>query len=78
MDSDPATASPALHAAEGFRNLAENHRAGLEAVRERNRRRRLRYLLYLNLLVFAYLLSRARHAALLNAKHTCRSWGLRR
>jgi ATP-dependent Zn protease len=59
MDNDPATAAPALHAAEGFRNLAENHRAGLEVVRERNRRRRLRYLLYLNLLVFAYLLSRA-------------------
>ena len=59
MDNNPATAAPSLPVADGFRNLAERHRAGLEAVRERNRRRRVRYLLYLNILILAYLLNRA-------------------
>ena len=59
MDHDPVTASSTLpHLADGFRNLAESHRAGLEEIRERNRRRRLRYLLYLNILIFGYLTSR--------------------
>ena len=44
---------------DGFRSLAESRRADVEAAREVNRRRRLRYLLYLNLLIFAYLLNRA-------------------
>ena len=58
MDNDPAIAAPAITVADGFRNLAEIHRASLEAIRERNRRRRLRYLLYLNLLIFGYLMGR--------------------
>ena len=59
MEHDPVTASSKLpHLADGFRSLAANHRAGLEEIRERNRRRRLRYLLYLNILIFAYLTSR--------------------
>jgi ATP-dependent Zn protease len=44
---------------ETFRTVAESHRQDLQRVRERNRRRRLRYLFYLNLLVFAYLMRRA-------------------
>ena len=59
LDKDPATATPALPASEGFRNLAQRHRADLDAIRERNRRRRLRYLLYLNLLILGYLVARA-------------------
>jgi ATP-dependent Zn protease len=47
------------HPTDGFRDLAQSHWADVEATRERNRRRRLRYLLYLNLIVFAYLLNRA-------------------
>lgn len=58
MDNSPATAAPSLPVADGFRNLAERHRADLEAIRERNRRRRLRYLLYLNILILAYLVNR--------------------
>jgi cell division protease FtsH len=41
-----------------FRTVAEGHKADVQAVRERNRQRRLRYLLYLNLIVFAYLVKR--------------------
>lgn len=60
MDQDRVTASSSLpHVADGFRSLAADHRAGLEEIRERNRRRRLRYLLYLNVLVLGYLLTRA-------------------
>ena len=43
---------------ETFRTVAEGHRADVRKVRERNRQRRLRYLLYLNLFVFVYLLKR--------------------
>jgi cell division protease FtsH len=42
-----------------FRRVAADHRADVELIRERNRRRRLRYLLYLNLLLFAYFAKRA-------------------
>lgn len=41
-----------------FRTVAEDHKADVVVVRERNRQRRLRYLLYLNLIVFAYLVKR--------------------
>ena len=43
---------------EGFRTLADQHKEGLRQIRERNRQRRLRYLLYLNALIFAYLARR--------------------
>jgi len=42
-----------------FRRVAAEHRADVELIRERNRRRRLRYLLYLNVLLFAYFAKRA-------------------
>lgn len=60
MDEDRATVAPRLpHPTDGFRSLAADHRAHLEVIRERNRRRRLRYVLYLNILILAYLLNRA-------------------
>jgi cell division protease FtsH len=43
---------------DSFRELADDHRKTVKAIRERNRQRRLRYLLGLNVLVFAYLLKR--------------------
>ncbi len=43
---------------DSFRSVAEGHKADVQRIRERNRQRRLRYLLYLNLLVFAYLVRR--------------------
>jgi cell division protease FtsH len=45
--------------AENFVKVAARHRADVEAIRERNRRRRLRYLLYLNILLIGYLVKRA-------------------
>ena len=59
MEEDKASAAGSPHALDGFRTLAEGHRADLEATRERNRRRRLRYVFYLNVLILAYLLRRA-------------------
>jgi cell division protease FtsH len=44
---------------ETFGKVAARHRADVEAIRERNRRRRLRYLLFLNLLLIGYLAKRA-------------------
>lgn len=41
-----------------FEEAAEQHRHGVQGIRERNRRRRLRWLLYLNALIFLYLLRR--------------------
>ena len=43
---------------DAFRTVAERHRTDLRKIRERNRQRRLRYLLYLNVLVFAWLMRR--------------------
>jgi ATP-dependent Zn protease len=43
---------------ETFRTLADGHKADVKRVRERNRQRRLRYLLYLNLFIFLYLIKR--------------------
>ncbi len=45
-------------AADAFRTVAERHRTDLRKISERNRQRRLRYLLYLNVLVFAWLMRR--------------------
>lgn len=60
MARDQATAAQRLpKPAETFRNVAEKHRADVEQVREHNRRRRLRYVFYLNVLILAYLLNRA-------------------
>jgi len=60
VERDKATAAQrAPQPQDGFRSLAESRKADVEETRERNRRRRLRYLLYLNLLIFAYLLNRA-------------------
>jgi cell division protease FtsH len=50
--------SPRGRADESLKTLAETYKADVKLIRERNRRRRLRYLLYLNILVFAYLLRR--------------------
>ena len=50
--------SIAVPAGETFRTVAEGHKADVKKVRERNRQRRLRYLLYLNLFVFLYLIKR--------------------
>ena len=44
---------------ESFRRVAEGHREGVRKIRERHRRRRLRYLLATGLVVFGYLLARA-------------------
>ena len=59
MKEDKASvAEPPLAGIEGFRTLADRHRADVSAIRERNRRKRLRYVFYLNLLVLAYLTRR--------------------
>ena len=60
MDEAKASAAKASAAGlEGFRTLADKHRADVSAIRERNRRKRLRYVFYLNVLVLTYLLRRA-------------------
>lgn len=43
---------------DAFASLAQGHRDSVRKIREHNRQRRLRYLLFLNLIVFAYLLKR--------------------
>jgi cell division protease FtsH len=48
----------APHVTDTFRSVAERHRSQLREVRERNRQRRLRYLLTLNILIFAWLMRR--------------------
>jgi cell division protease FtsH len=45
-------------ALDAWRSLAEGHKADVRRIRERNRQRRLRVLLGLNLVVFVYLLKR--------------------
>lgn len=51
--------APAPAQTDAFKRVAESHRADVRRIREHNRQRRLRYLLYLNLVIFAYLLKRA-------------------
>ncbi len=59
MDRLEATDAAELPiAGDSFRHVAEGHKADVQRIRERNRQRRLRYLLYLNILVFAYLARR--------------------
>ena len=43
---------------DAFEQLARGHKETVRTIRERNRQRRLRYLLYLNLVIFAILLKR--------------------
>ena len=57
-DVNLAAASPASKIADTFQSLADSHKADVSRIRERNRRTRLRWLLYLNILIFAYLLRR--------------------
>ena len=60
MDKSESTAAQAQRqSVEGFRTIADAHRADVQSIRERHRRRRLRYLLYLNAIIFLYLLRRA-------------------
>ena len=59
MEKNRATGAAHLPTvAESFRDIAEVHRYDVEQIRERNRRKRLRYLLYLNILVLAYFVRR--------------------
>jgi ATP-dependent Zn protease len=56
MTHSRAASIPA--AIDPFQSLADSHKADVSRIRERNRRTRLRWLLYLNILIFAYLLRR--------------------
>jgi cell division protease FtsH len=59
MDTTKSTSLTSITAgSEAFRAVAEGHKADVRRVRERNRQKRLRYLLYLNLAIFLYLLNR--------------------
>lgn len=51
-----STSAPTI--VDPFQSAAASHKADVSRIRERNRRTRLRWLLYLNLLIFAYLLRR--------------------
>ncbi|MGH2736838.1 MAG: AAA family ATPase [Actinomycetota bacterium] len=53
------TAEVSARPADVFRALTADHHADVRRIQERNRRSRLRYLLYLGLIVFAYFLKRA-------------------
>ena len=57
--SKATEAERAPAAPETFVTVAADHRADVAQIRERNRRRRLRYLVYLNLLLLAYTGKRA-------------------
>lgn len=56
LKATQAAEMPAIR--DTFQTLVDSHKADVSRIRERHRRTRLRYLLYLNLLVFAYLLRR--------------------
>jgi cell division protease FtsH len=58
VETSESQAARIQGAPDAFRKVAAEHRADVERIRERNRQRRLRYLLYLNLLVLAYLAKR--------------------
>lgn len=58
MEKLQAAQALASGSTDAFRTVAERHRSALRKIRERNRQRRLRYLLYLNVLVFAWLMRR--------------------
>ncbi|MBA3290898.1 MAG: AAA family ATPase [Actinobacteria bacterium] len=60
MDKFEATSAERLDASgEVFRSVAKVHRADVEKVREKNRQGRLRWILYVGLVIFGYLLKRA-------------------
>ena len=58
MKRSEATAAESVRSFDAFKSLADGHREDVKRIRERNRHRRLRWLLYLNLCIFAYMLSR--------------------
>jgi cell division protease FtsH len=58
VDTSDSQAARIAGNPDAFKKVAAEHRADVERIRERNRQRRLRYLLYLNLLVLAYLAKR--------------------
>jgi ATP-dependent Zn protease len=58
VEKSRASSATALGAQDAFRTLADGHKEDVRRIRERHRRKRLRYLLYLNLLILAYLLRR--------------------
>jgi ATP-dependent Zn protease len=58
MEKLQAAQAVASGSTDAFRTVAERHRTDLRKIRERNRQRRLRYLLYLNVVVFAWLMRR--------------------
>jgi len=60
VDKFEATSAERLDASgEVFRSVAKVHRADVERVREKNRQGRLRWILYVGLVIFGYLLKRA-------------------
>lgn len=60
MNETKASAAEAGRAGlDNFRTVADRHREDVQAIREKNRRKRLRYVLYLNLLILGWLLRRA-------------------
>jgi ATP-dependent Zn protease len=56
--SDAPGATKLAGGVDAFRTLTESRRADVRRIRERNRRTRLRYLLYLGLVVLGYLIKR--------------------
>ena len=60
MEKSKATGAEQLNpSGEVFRSVAKVHRADVERARERNRQARLRWVFYVGLVVFLYLLRRA-------------------
>jgi ATP-dependent Zn protease len=58
VEQERATSAADLPQVDAFRSLAEGHRSTVKHIRESNRQRRLRYLFYLNLVIFSYLIAR--------------------
>lgn len=58
MHKDSSVQAEPLPIREHFRTLADDHKADVRRIREAHRQTRLRYLLYLNLAILAYLLDR--------------------
>ncbi|MBA3432151.1 MAG: AAA family ATPase [Actinobacteria bacterium] len=58
MDSNEISSAAGVTRPETFRTVADSHKAGVQRTRERHRQRRLRYLLYLNLVILVYFVKR--------------------
>jgi cell division protease FtsH len=58
VHKESSVGAESLPIREHFRTLANDHKADVRRIREANRQTRLRYLLYLNLAILAYLLDR--------------------